>query len=292
MNWFSRHRRNAGSGRPAAPLLEIERLDVHYGRAHALQQVSLTLDHGVIAVVGRNGMGKTTLCNAVTGLVPARGSIRLAGEQILGLPPNQITDRGIGYVPQGRRVWPSLTVDEHLRLAAGSARRGAWTIERIYDAFPRLAERRANGGAQLSGGEQQMLAISRALLFNPRLLVMDEPTEGLAPVIVEQVTAMLRSVSGDGEISVLLIEQNLGVAIDVADSIAVMVNGRIARTMPAAELAADRELQQRLLGVSAGHHGHDDGHGEGSDRGQLLPDGEGPDERRLPPDGNAAPAGE
>ena len=208
--------------------------------------MSLALDHGVLAVVGRNGMGKTTLCNAVTGLVRASGSVKLAGEEILGLAPNVITGKGVGYVPQGRRLWPSLSVDEHLRLAR---RRGPWTVERIYQTFPRLAERRANGGAELSGGEQQMLAIARALLFNPKLLVMDEPTEGLAPLIVQQVVAMLKALAAEGEISVLLIEQNLGVAIDVADTVDVMVNGRIARSMSAAELAADRELQQRLLGV-------------------------------------------
>ena len=227
-------------------ILEIQNLDVYYGRAHALQGVSLALDRGVLAVVGRNGMGKTTLCNAVTGLVRASGSVKLAGEEILGLAPNVITTKGVGYVPQGRRVWPSLSVDEHLRLAR---RRGPWTVERIYQTFPRLAERKANGGAELSGGEQQMLAISRALLFNPKLLVMDEPTEGLAPIIVQQVEAMLKALAAEGEISVLLIEQNLGVAIDVADTVDVMVNGRIARSMPTAELAADRDLQQRLLGV-------------------------------------------
>jgi uncharacterized protein (UPF0261 family)/ABC-type branched-subunit amino acid transport system ATPase component len=219
---------------------------VHYGRAHALQGVSLVLDHGVLAVVGRNGMGKTTLCNAVTGLTRASGSVKLAGEEILGLAPNVITGKGVGYVPQGRRVWPSLSVDEHLRLAR---RRGPWTVERVYQTFPRLAERKGNGGAELSGGEQQMLAIARALLFNPKLLVMDEPTEGLAPIVVQQVVAMLKALTTEGEISVLLIEQNLGVAIDVADIVDVMVNGRIARSMTAAELAADRELQQRLLGV-------------------------------------------
>jgi len=208
--------------------------------------VSLALDHGVLAVVGRNGMGKTTLCNAVTGLVHASGSVKLAGEEILGLAPNVITGKGVGYVPQGRRVWPSLSVDEHLRLAR---RRGPWTVERIYQTFPRLAERKRNGGAELSGGEQQMLAISRALLFNPKLLVMDEPTEGLAPIIVQQVEAMLKALAAEGEISVLLIEQNLGVAIDIADTVDVMVNGRIARSVSAAELGADRELQQRLLGV-------------------------------------------
>jgi len=252
--WFSRNRTRGGSG----PILEIERLDVYYGRAHALQEVSLALDHGVLAVVGRNGMGKTTLCNAVTGLLQGigttSGSIRLAGEEILGLAPNAITDRGVGYVPQGRRVWPSLSVDEHLRLAVkarGRDARGPWTVERAYQTFPRLAERKGNGGAELSGGEQQMLAIARALLFNPRLLVMDEPTEGLAPVIVRQVADMLKRLAADGEIAVLLIEQNLGVAIEVADTVDVMVNGRIARSMPAAELAADRDLQQRLLGVRA-----------------------------------------
>src|SRR6478735_7339639 len=212
-----------GSSRPGAgPILQIDRLDVHFGRAHVLQGVSLGLDHGVLAIVGRNGMGKSTLCNAITGLVPASGAIRFAGQDILGLPPNRITNLGIGYVPQGRRVWPSLTVDEHLRLA------------------------------QLSGGEQQMLAIGRALLFEPRLLVMDEPTEGLAPVIVDQVVDMLKTLTGEGEISVLLIEQNLGVAIDVADTVGVMVNGRIARMMSAAELGANRELQHQLLGMSAG----------------------------------------
>src|SRR5882672_2000755 len=251
MAWFSRRR----DAQPGGSLLRIENLDVYYGRAHALQGVSLTLERGAIAVVGRNGMGKTTLCNAITGLLPAtssaRGSVLLGGAEILGLAPNVITDRGVGYVPQGRRVWPSLSVDEHLQLAAKGAARGAWTVERVYRTFPRLAERRGNGGAELSGGEQQMLAIARALLFNPRLLVMDEPTEGLAPVIVQQVTDMLRTLAHDDKIGVLLIEQNLGVAIEVADTVAVMVNGRIARALPATELAADRELQQRMLGVTA-----------------------------------------
>ncbi|MGE0716479.1 MAG: ABC transporter permease [Alphaproteobacteria bacterium] len=256
----------------ASPVLRIENLDVRYGRAHALQGVSLTLEKGVLAVVGRNGMGKTTLCNAVTGLVPATGSIKLAGEEILGLAPHAITDRGVGYVPQGRRVWPSLTVDEHLRLSSRTARRGAWTVERVYDLFPRLAERRGNGGAQLSGGEQQMLAIGRALLFNPRLLVMDEPTEGLAPIIVEQVADTLASLSGEAEIAILLIEQNLGVAVDVADTVAVMVNGRVARVLPAAELAADHELQHRLLGVRA--------HGD-EPAAEAEPDAEQPEPARI-----------
>jgi uncharacterized protein (UPF0261 family)/ABC-type branched-subunit amino acid transport system ATPase component len=239
----------------AAAVLEIRDLWVQYGHVPALQGVTFSLAHGVLAVVGRNGMGKTTLCNAITGLVrTARGSIRFAGAELVGLAPNEISNLGIGYVPQGRRVWPSLTVDEHLRLAVRSGRDAIWTVERIYDTFPRLKERRGHGGAQLSGGEQQMLAIGRALLGNPRLLVMDEPTEGLAPLIVEQVATMLKRLADEGEIAVLLVEQNLGVATHVSDRVAIMVNGRIARQMGAAELAADVDLQQRLLGVGR----HDD----------------------------------
>jgi len=250
---FSRTRRSV----PDAPILAIDGLDVYYGQAHALQDVSLALTHGVIGVIGRNGMGKSTLCNAVMGLVrAARGSVKVAGVEILGLAPNRVVEHGVSYVPQGRRVWPSLTVDEHLRLAArrpSADRKGdPWTVQRVYATFPRLAERRGNGGAQLSGGEQQMLAIGRALLANPRLLVMDEPTEGLAPVIVDQVVAMLKSLAADGSISVLLIEQNLGVAASVADRVLVMVNGRIAHDTSAAELRADRDLQQRLLGIRSG----------------------------------------
>ncbi len=253
MAWFrgSDSQGSSGSPKARAPLLVIEGLDVYYGRAHALQSVSLSLAQGVQGIVGRNGMGKTTLCNAITGLVAASGSIKLAGEEILGLSPNVITRRGIAYVPQGRRVWPSLTVDETLKLVARKKR----DVDRVYTMFPRLAERKGNGGAQLSGGEQQMLAIGRALLLEPRLLVMDEPTEGLAPVIVEHVAQSLRALAAGGEMGILLIEQNLGVALEVADSIGVMVNGRIAHQMPAAQLAADRGLQEQLLGVkSSGHH--------------------------------------
>ncbi|MBL8324191.1 MAG: ABC transporter permease [Rubrivivax sp.] len=237
--------------KPKGPVLVIDGLDVYYGRAHALQAVHLSIEHGVLGIVGRNGMGKTTLCNAVTGLIhaigSATGSVKLLGEEVLGRSPHEITRRGIAYVPQGRRVWPSLTVDETLKLVAANRRE----VDRVYSMFPRLAERKGHGGAQLSGGEQQMLAIGRALLLEPKLLVMDEPTEGLAPVIVDQVAQALKSLAGEGEIAVLLIEQNLGVALDVADRIGVMVNGRIAELMPAAELAADRELQERLLGVKS-----------------------------------------
>ena len=233
-------------------LLEIRGLNVFYGRSHALQGVDLRLQHGVLSLVGRNGMGKTTLCNAILGLTPASsGSIRFIGEELIGRSPAEIARLGLGYVPQGRRLWPSVTVDEHLRLAGGD--HGSWTIPRIYETFPRLAERRNNRGSQLSGGEQQMLAISRALLLNPRLLIMDEPTEGLAPIIVEQVEEIILNLGEQGDIGILVVEQNIGVATAVAEKVAIMINGRINRIMDAARLEADRELQQRLLGV--GQHG-------------------------------------
>lgn len=235
--------------------LQIRDLNVYYGQSHALQGVNLSLDHGVLSVVGRNGMGKTTLCKTIMGLEPvASGTITMDGQILNGRNPAEIARMGVGYVPQGRRLWRSLTVDEHLKLV--EKRGGAWTIERIYGTFPRLAERRQNGGAQLSGGEQQMLAISRALLLNPRLLVMDEPTEGLAPVIVQQVEDMLIRLGEEGDVDVLVIEQNIGVACAVAEQVAIMVNGRINRVMDSGLLAGDRDLQQALLGV--GRHAHDE----------------------------------
>lgn len=237
------------------PVLEVKDLNVFYGHSHALQGVNLTLQGGVLSVVGRNGMGKTTLCKAIMGLVPTRsGSISFGGQSLAGLSSAEIARLGIGYVPQGRRLWKSLTVDEHLQLVATKV--GAWTPERIYSVFPRLAERKGNGGAQLSGGEQQMLAIARALLVNPKLLVMDEPTEGLAPVIVNQVAEMLVRLGREGDIDVLVIEQNIGVACSVAEHVAIMVNGKVNRVMDAGLLASDRNLQQALLGV--GRHAHDE----------------------------------
>ena len=241
--------------RRSAPALEVRGLDVYYGHSHALQGVDLTLESGVFSVVGRNGMGKTTLCKTIMGLLRASGgSIRVRGQDITSLSPAGIARLGVGYVPQGRRLWRSLSVDEHLRLAAG-IRRGPWSVERIYETFPRLAERKEHGGGQLSGGEQQMLAISRALLTNPHLLIMDEPTEGLAPVIVAQVEEMLVRLGEEGEISVLVIEQNIGVATAISGKVAIMVNGRINRIIDSGRLSADRDLQQRLLGV--GVHAED-----------------------------------
>ena len=249
--------RSARAARQPPAALKIDDLQVYYGESHAIQGVSLTLESGVLSLVGRNGMGKTTLCNTIAGLKRARsGSIRVNGREISSLEPHEIHRLGVGYVPQGRRCWPSLTVDEHLRLAAGSRRDAMWTVDRVYQTFPRLAERRGNGGSQLSGGEQQMLAIARALLSDPKLLVMDEPTEGLAPMIVAQVERMLVTLSQEDEMAILVIEQNIGVATAVSDRVAIMVNGRINRIMESEALAADRELQQRLLGV--GRHAEEE----------------------------------
>jgi branched-chain amino acid transport system ATP-binding protein len=234
-----------------APLLEVENVNAFYGTAQALEDVSFTISAGATSMVGRNGMGKTTLCNAIVGIPPARvtGSIRYRDTELVGMPSYKIAKLGIGYVPQGRRLFPSLSVDEHLRMLAGrgdGAKR--WTVARIYELFPRLSERRRNGGAQLSGGEQQMLAIGRALITNPSLLIMDEPSEGLAPSIIEQLIETFQALEHEG-LSILLIEQNLGMATAIAERQLVMVAGSIAAETTAAALSTDMELQRRYLGV-------------------------------------------
>ena len=234
----------------ADPILEIHGLDVRYGQSHILQGVDLVVGTEPLSLIGRNGMGKTTLCNAITGLVPSSGgTIRLAGEELVGRRPHQIARAGIGYVPQGRRVFASLSAEEHLKMVARRNGSG-WTIARIYELFPPLAARRKNGAAQLSGGEQQMLAIARALLLNPRLLIMDEPSEGLAPIVVEHLVEVLRNVTTEG-VGLLLVEQNLGVATSVTERIAIMVTGRIALETTSTALLADEAAQRRYLGVSA-----------------------------------------
>jgi branched-chain amino acid transport system ATP-binding protein len=233
----------------ADPVLAISGLHVRYGQSHILQGVDLVVGAEPLSLIGRNGMGKSTLCNAITGLVPVvGGSIRLGGAEITGRKPHDIARAGIGYVPQGRRVFASLSVEEHLRMVARRNGDG-WTIKKIYDLFPPLATRRRNGATQLSGGEQQMLAIARALLLNPRLLVMDEPSEGLAPIVVEHLVGVLRDVAREG-VGLLLVEQNLGVATSVAERIAIMVTGRIALETTSPELLADEAAQRRYLGVS------------------------------------------
>jgi len=234
------------------PTLAVESLNAYYVSAHILHGVGFELGDESVAIVGRNGMGKTTLCAAIMGLMPSlkgsvRGSVRFLGEEIVGRAPNKIATLGIGYVPQGRRLFPSLTVDEHLRMIAGRSN-GGWTPDRVYELFPRLAQRRRNGGAQLSGGEQQMLAIGRALLTNPKLLIMDEPSEGLAPAIIENLIEVFRQLEAGG-LRILLIEQNLGVATSLAKRQLIMVGGEIATETTADKLAGDADMQRRYLGV-------------------------------------------
>ena len=228
--------------------LRIDELQVYYGESHAIQGVSLTLPQGVLAVVGRNGMGKSTLCNSITGLKAARsGSIRLYEREISRLEPHVIHRLGVGYVPQGRRVWPSLSVDEHLLLVAGRATESSWTVERVYQTFPRLAERRQHGGSQLSGGEQQMLAIGRALMSRPRLLLLDEPSLGLAPLIVRQIFDALRTLNETEGLTVFLVEQNAYHALKLAHRGYVMVNGVITMSGSGRELLAREEVRAAYL---------------------------------------------
>jgi branched-chain amino acid transport system ATP-binding protein len=242
-----------GEANSERPLLDVSHLSAFYGTAQALEDVSFTMARESVAIVGRNGMGKTTLCNAIVGISPPRaeGSIRFQGSELVGQPSYKIARRGIGYVPQGRRLFPSLTVDQHLRIAVrGASGNGGseWTRDRVYDLFPRLAERRKNGGAQLSGGEQQMLAIGRALVTNPTIIVMDEPSEGLAPAVIEGLIETFKRLEEEG-LAILLIEQNLGVATALAERQLVMIGGHIAAETTATELAADSDLQRRYLGV-------------------------------------------
>jgi branched-chain amino acid transport system ATP-binding protein len=233
------------------PLLAVEGLDGFYGSAHVLQGVSFAMGVEPVAVIGRNGMGKTTLCKTIVGLLGAHGhsngSVRLDGVELHGKPAYRIAKAGVGYVPQGRRLFTSLTVDEHLEIV-GAPRDAAWTPARVYELFPRLAERKNVSGTSLSGGEQQMLAIGRALLTNPRLLIMDEPSEGLAPTIVEGLIQTIKDLAAAG-MGLLVVEQNLGVATSLAERQLVMVAGTIATETTAEALLGDPAAQRRFLGV-------------------------------------------
>jgi branched-chain amino acid transport system ATP-binding protein len=232
-------------------LLEVDGLSGYYGSAHVLQEVSFSMGAEPVALIGRNGMGKSTLCKAMVGLLGATGhsdgSVRLDGAELHGKPAYRIAKAGVGYVPQGRRLFTSLTVEEHLEIV-GAPRGADWTPERVYELFPRLAERKTVSGTSLSGGEQQMLAIGRALLTNPRLLIMDEPSEGLAPTIVEGLIQTIKDLAAAG-MGLLVVEQNLGVATSLADRQLVMVAGSIATETTAEALLGDPAAQRRYLGV-------------------------------------------
>jgi branched-chain amino acid transport system ATP-binding protein len=232
-------------------LLEVDGLDAYYGTAHVLQGVSFRMGAEPVALIGRNGMGKSTLCKAIVGLLGATGrssgSIRLAGDELQNKPSYRIAKSGVGYVPQGRRLFTSLTVDEHLEIV-GASSKAEWTPDRVYELFPRLGERKNVSGTSLSGGEQEMLSIGRALLTNPKLLIMDEPSEGLAPTVVETLIQTIKDLAAAG-MGLLVVEQNLGVATTLAERQLVMVAGAIATETTAEALLADPEAQKRYLGV-------------------------------------------
>jgi len=236
----------------AADALTLAGIDAYYGDSHVLHDVSFTLGAGrVLALLGRNGAGKSTCMSAIMGwLAPRRGDVRLFGEPIAGLGPEAIARRGVGFVPQGRRVFPTLTVRENLevarRRASGCTR--AWTLERVLELFPSLAKRRAQAAGSLSGGEQQMLAIGRSLMGNPRVVLMDEPSEGLAPIVVAEVGRTIARLKAEGQ-AIVLVEQNLRLALDLADDVAILNTGRIVHEGTAAEARARPELLHTHLGI-------------------------------------------
>jgi branched-chain amino acid transport system ATP-binding protein len=232
-------------------MLEVQTLHAGYGETRVLHGLSFTARQGrVTAVLGRNGAGKSTTLKAIMGLLPAtQGAIALDGAALAGRPPHEIARLGVAYVPETRDIFPSLSVRENLGIAARRfGRPGGWTMERVIDLFPRLGERLDNGGAQLSGGEQQMLAIARALLMNPKLLILDEPTEGLAPIIVKLIHATLKRLKAEG-LSMILVEQNFGFATSLADEVVVVGRGRIVWRGDAAGIRGDHEAQAKWLGV-------------------------------------------
>ncbi|HXW19521.1 MAG TPA: ABC transporter ATP-binding protein [Roseiarcus sp.] len=230
--------------------LRAEGLHTYYGKSHILHGVSLEVAEGEITtLLGRNGAGKTTTLRSLMGLTPPRrGTIAIFGEDATRWPAFRIAASGVGYVPEGRRIFPHLTVEENLKVPL--ERKGAWTRERVFRLFPRLAERQHNKGRQLSGGEQEMLAIARALLLNPRLLLLDEPSQGLAPLIVREVFRVISAMKDEG-IAVLLVEQNVRAALEIADYAYVLDDGAMVHAGPAKELASDEARVQALAGASA-----------------------------------------
>jgi branched-chain amino acid transport system ATP-binding protein len=231
-------------------VLEVEGVHSFYGKSHILHGVGLAVGAGeIVALLGRNGAGKTTTIRSIVGLTPAReGAVRIFGQETTAWPPYRIAALGVGYVPEGRRIFANLTVEENLKVPLD--RPGRWTIPRLYELFPRLGERRSSMGRQLSGGEQEMLAIARTLMLNPKLLLLDEPSQGLAPLIVQQVFEVIGAMRSEG-ISVLLVEQNVRAAVEIADRAYVLDDGRVAYEGSAAELARDEERVRALAGASA-----------------------------------------
>jgi branched-chain amino acid transport system ATP-binding protein len=230
-------------------VLDVADVHTYYGDSHVLHGVSLTVADGeVLTILGRNGMGKTTLIRSIIGFTPPRsGTVRLKGQDVAGFPPYRLVERGVALVAQGRRVFPSLSVRENLEVARRGD--GRWSLERVYGLFPRLRERAGNRANKLSGGEQQMLAIGRALMSNPELLLMDEPTEGLAPLLVREVGRVIGELKREG-LSILLVEQNLPLALGVADRVHILSRGQIVYTGAPAALAADEDVKSRYLGVA------------------------------------------
>jgi branched-chain amino acid transport system ATP-binding protein len=233
-----------------APALEVADVHTYYGESHVLHGVSLRVGAGeAVAILGRNGAGKTTLIRTIIGFTPPRrGRVRLHDEALQGAAAYQIARRGVGLVPQGRRIFAPLSVVENLRLGARRAP-GGWTLESVYAAFPRLRERAGQGGGTLSGGEQQMLAVARALMTNPRVLLLDEPSEGLAPIALREIGRALVRLKGEG-LSILLVEQNVPLALRVADRVYIMSKGQIVYHGTPAELQANEDIKRRFLGVS------------------------------------------
>jgi branched-chain amino acid transport system ATP-binding protein len=230
-------------------ILDISGVTGGYAGTRVLDGVDLEIGEGkVVCLLGRNGVGKTTLVSSVMGMLAAKGSVVFDGRELLGLSTSAIARAGVALVPQGRRVFGPLTVDENLRIAARASRRGDWDTAAVYDLFPRLVERRKNRGDQLSGGEQEMLAIGRALVTNPRLLLMDEPSDGLAPAIVNTVGDVIGTLAATG-VTVMLVEQNLALALGVADEVAVMSKGRITFRGAPDDLRSDTSRVRDLLGV-------------------------------------------
>jgi branched-chain amino acid transport system ATP-binding protein len=230
-------------------VLGVEDVHTYYGDSHVLQGVSLGVAPGeVVAILGRNGMGKTTLIRSVVGFTPPRrGHVRLRGQDVTAWAPFRRVERGMALVPQGRRVFASLSVRENLDVARAGT--GRWSLERVYELFPRLRERAPNRASKLSGGEQQMLAIGRALMSNPTVLLMDEPTEGLAPLLVREVGRVIGELKREG-LSILLVEQNLPMAASVADRVHVLSRGEIVYSGTPAALLTDEEMKSRYLGVA------------------------------------------